>query len=238
MQMAEVAYELRNGADVIVGSEEVIQLPSLNFEDFLAFMLNEPGTTAARAGVRMVETFKEMYSRPEYSDMLEQAKYGVQLSAISSSEIPAFARKAANWARLAMQVNDTAALIKAKIEVLRFEVGDETSDPDKQISFYGDLYHFVELVNTNLDPALPGAGELKAAGEDLQKFIGSRLTLKNSFVGKDRTGKDYSNTHGIAIHLPGRPGNLIEYYPSYSGLAFEKTTGWQKFINYLKRIGY
>ena len=26
-----------------------------------------------------------------------------------------------------------------------FEIGDETTDPDKQISFYGDLYNFVEL---------------------------------------------------------------------------------------------
>jgi hypothetical protein len=238
MQMAEVAYELRNAADVIVGSEEVIQLPSLNFEDFLAFMLTEPGATAAAAGVRMVETFKEMYSRPEYAEMLARTKYGVQLSAISSAELPAFAGKAANWARMAMKVNDKAALIKAKTKVLRFEVGDETTDPDKQISFYGDLYHFVELVNANLDTALPGAPELKAAGEDLQKFIGSELMLKNSFVGKDRTGKAYSDTHGIAIHIPGRPGNLIEYYPSYSALAFEKAAGWQEFISYLEKIGY
>jgi hypothetical protein len=137
-----------------------------------------------------------------------------------------------------MLVNDRAALIKAKTEVLRFEVGDEISDPDKQISFYADLSHFARLVNANLNTALPGALELKAAGEDLQTFIGSVLTLKNSFVGKDRTGKDYSDTHGIAIHIPGRPGNLIEYYPSYSGLAFEKASGWQEFIRYLEKIGY
>jgi hypothetical protein len=237
MQMAEVAYELRDGADIIVGSEEVIQLPSLNFEDFLAQMTGDPKASAAEAGVRLVDTFKEMYSRPEYAEMLEKTKYGVQLSAIRASELLAFSRKTADWARLAMLVNDTAALTKARTEVLRFEVGDETTDPDKQISFYGDLYHFVELVNKNLNLALPGAGELKAAGESLERSIRDDLTLRNAFLGKDRTGKDYSNAHGIAIHIPGKPGNLIEYYPSYSDLAFEKASGWRKFINYLEMTG-
>ena len=32
--MEEVAYEIKDGADVIVGAEEVIQLPSLNWEGF------------------------------------------------------------------------------------------------------------------------------------------------------------------------------------------------------------
>jgi hypothetical protein len=157
--------------------------------------------------------------------MLEKTKYGVQLSAIRSDELTIFALKVKNWARLAMQVNDTAAYKKAKTGVLRFEIGDEVTDPDKQISFYGDLYNFVELVNAGLTPSLPGAEALKAAGEDLNKFIAEELTIKNAYLGKDRTGKDYSNTHGIAIDIPGKPGTLIEYYPTYSKLAFEKASG-------------
>ena len=236
MQMAEVAYELKDGADIIVGAEEVVQLPSFNFEDFFAQMLANPGVLAPQAGVYLVDTFKEMYSRPEYSDMLEKTKYGTQLSAIRANKLTVLSRKAGNWARLAMQTGDTAAYKKAKTEVLRFEVGDETTDPDKQISFYADLAHFVELVNINLDAAIPGTAELKAAGEDLNAFISGELVLKNVYLGRDRTGKDYSNTHGIAIDIPGKPGNLIEFYPTYSGLAFEKASGWSKFMSYLEKI--
>jgi len=94
----------------------------------------------------------------------------------------------------------------------------------------------VELINANLNPALPGAGKFKTAGDDLNKFIAAELTVKNVYLGKDRTGKDYSNTHGIAINIPGKPGSLIEYYPTYSRLAFEKATGWQNFMNYLEKI--
>ena len=236
MQMAEVAYEIKDGADIIVGSEEVIQLPSFNFEDFFALMLANPGISPAGAGAGLVDTFKEMYSRPEYSDMLEKTKYGTQLSAIRADKLPVLARKAGNWARLAMQVNDTAAYRKAKTDVLRFEIGDETTDPDKQISFYADLAHFVKLVGENLDAAKPGAAELKAAGADLNEYISGELVVKTASLGRDRTGKEYSNTRGIAIDIPGKPGNLIEYYPTYDKLAFEKASGWSKFMAYLEKI--
>jgi hypothetical protein len=236
MQMAEVAYELKDGADIIIGSEEVIQLPSLNFEDFFGLMLANPGAGAEQAGVYAVDTFREMYSRPEYHDMLTQNKYGTQLSAIRSDKLEELARKIKNWTGLAMQVNDAAAYKKARTGVLRFEIGDETTDPDKQISFYGDLYHFVELVSAGLDAGRPGADKLKAAGEDLNKFIASGLTVKNVYLGMDRTGKDYSNTHGISINIPGKPGSLIEYYPTYSRLAFEKAAEWKKFTDYLEKI--
>ena len=237
MQMAEVAYELKDGADVIVGSEEVIQLAGLNWEGFLAALEKNPGAGAEAAGTYMVDTFHEMYSRPEFQQQLEQTKYGTQLSAIRAAKLPEFAKKVKTWYELEMAAGDKPALAKAKKEVLRFEVGDETTDPEKLISFYGDLYNFVELAGRYANPALPGAKELAAAGEDLKTFIASRLTIKNVWLSKDRTGKEYSNTHGIAINIPGRSGNLIEYYPAYSKLAFEKASGWNAFSKYLESIG-
>ena len=237
MQMAETSYELKDGADIIVGSEEVIQLASLNFEDFFTALEANPAAGAEQAGVYLVDTFHEMYSRPEMQQQLADTKYGTQLSAIRSAKLPLLAEKAKNWARLAMAAGDNAAMARAKTEVLRFEVGDETTDPDKQISFYGDLYNFVELTGRYADLSKPGAKEAAAAGEDLEKFIAGDLTVKNVWVGKDRTGKEYSNTHGISIDIPGKPGNLVEYYPTYSKLAFEKASGWSKFMTYLEGAG-
>jgi hypothetical protein len=236
MQMAEVAYEIKDGAKVIVGSEEVIQLPSLNWEDFLTLLEANPSAGAETAGVYMVDTFREMYARPEFQDMLTATKYGTQLSAIRAALLPQLAAKVKTWYELAMAADDKPALAKAKAEVLRFEVGDETTDPDKRISFYGDLYNFVELAGRYADPARPGAKELAAAGKSLNKFIESELTIKNVWLGKDRTGKEYSNTHGIAINIPGKPGTLLEYYPTYSRLAFQKASGWEAFMTYLGTI--
>ncbi len=236
MQMAEVAYEIKDAAQVIVGSEEVIQLASLNWEDFLSRLEEKPASGPEAAGVMMTETFREMYSRPEFVDMLDKTKYGTQLSAIRASALPGLAARTKAWYELAMAAGDKAALAKAKEGVLRFEVGDETTDPDKSISFYGDLYNFVELAGRNADASLPGAAGLAKAGEELKSYIADSLTISNVWVGKDRTGKEYSNTHGIALQIPGKPGNLIEYYPTYSRLAFEKATGWDRFVKYLGTI--
>ncbi|MBU2530050.1 MAG: hypothetical protein KKD35_03325 [Elusimicrobia bacterium] len=236
MQMAEVNYQIKDYADVIVGAEEVIQLPSFNFEDFYSLMLANPGASSKQAGIFLVDTFKEMYSRPEYSNMLEETKYGTQLSAIRSSMMEGFGKKLSAWANIAMKINDRKAMSKAKKDVLRFEVGDDITDPKKEISFYGDIYDFIRIVNENLDANINGSKNLKTAGEALQKFIDDNLVIKNVALGKDRTGKDYSRTHGIAIHIPGKPGTLIEYEDTYGKLEFAKATNWEKFIDYLKQI--
>ncbi|MDD2806326.1 MAG: clostripain-related cysteine peptidase [Elusimicrobiales bacterium] len=236
MQMAEVAYELKDGAEVIVGAEEVIQLPSLNWEGFLEGLNKNPAAGAEAAGAYMVDSFKEMYSRPEMLELLQQGGYGTQLSAIRGAKMRGLAQKLKDWYPLAMAVGDKAALAKAKRDVVRFEIGDPTTDPDKQIAFYGDLHNFVELAARHADKALPGAAEALAAGERLNKFITSELVIKNASIGKDRTGKDFSAVKGLAINIPGRPGALIEYYPTYSKLFFAQDSGWETFMKYLDGI--
>jgi hypothetical protein len=236
MQMAEVAYEIKDGADVIVGAEEVIQLPGLNWEDFLARLEANPAAAPEAAGTWMVDTFKEMYSRPEMQQLLADGGYGTQLSAIRGAKMRELAKKIKDWHTLEMAAGDKAALAKAKAGVVRFEIGDPATDPDKRIAFYGDLHHFVELAALNADKSLPGAAEALAAGERLNKFITSELVIKNAAIGKDRTGKDFSAVKGLAIDIPGRPGTLIEYYPTYSKLFFAQDSGWETFMKYLDGV--
>ena len=236
MQMAEVAYEIKDGADVIVGAEEVIQLPSLNWEDFLAQLEANPAAAPETAGIYMVDTFKEMYSRPDMQELLTQGGYGTQLSAIRGAKLRDLAKKIREWHTLAMAAGDKAALARAKAGVVRFEIGDPATDPDKRIAFYGDLHNFVELAALNADKSLPGAAEALAAGERLNKFITSDLVIRNAAVGKDRTGKDFSAVKGLAINIPGKPGTLIEYYPTYSKLFFAQDSGWETFMKYLDGV--
>ncbi len=236
MQMAEVAYEIKDGADVIVGAEEVIQLPSLNWEGFLTLLEDNPAAGAETAGAYMVDSFREMYSRPEMQELLAQGGYGTQLSAIRGAKMRGLAKRIKDWYQLAMKAGDRRALAKAKAGVVRFELGDPETDPDKQIAFYGDLHHFVELTGSNADKTRPGAAAALAAGEALNKFIDEELVIKNAALGKDRTGKSFSDVKGISVDIPGRPGDLIEYYPSYSKLLFARDSGWETFMKYLQGI--
>ncbi len=236
MQMAEVAYEIKDYAEVIAGSEEVIQLPSFNFEDFLAALKNNPGATPQEAGAYLTNTFKEMYSRPEYQDLLISTKYGTQLSAIRGKALKSFAAVMKDFASYISSSAQEDALAAAKRDVLRFEVGDENTDPDKLISFYADIYDFANLlVKYTSDPVK----KQKAAEifDRLKSNIEKELVISNVFLNMDRTGKDYSRAHGISLHIPGMPGNLIDYHKTYRNLAFEKETGWSAAIKRIENVG-
>ncbi|HOI42721.1 MAG TPA: clostripain-related cysteine peptidase [Elusimicrobiales bacterium] len=236
MQMGEVAYELRGLADVIVGSEEVVMFPTFNFEDFLAALAADPDADAERAGTLLADTYIEMYSRPEHSAMLAEYKFGAHLSAIRGPALEGFAERAGKWAKAVLKNGDDAALRAARRDVLRFEVGDEVTDPQKLISFYADIHHFTSLYEAAMDGSRPAAPAAAAAGRDLRDWIDSELVVRNVFLGKDRTGKDFSATRGIALNIPGLKGDLLPYHRSYGELAFEKASDWGDLVEYMENL--
>lgn len=234
MQMAEVVSEIKDYAKVIVGSEEVIQLPSFNWEDFLGLLKKYPDSDAEKAGIFLVDTFKEMYQRPEYFKLLVDGQYGTQLSAIRASEMDKFISSIKKIGDIVMKIKDVNAISKAKRDVLRFEVGEVSNDPDKLISFYGDIYNFLELIDKNYsNKSDPVYLEFSRELNNFKRIINGKLVIKNVYLNKDRTNKDFSNTHGISMYIPGAKGELINYYDTYTKLEFDKLTGWSRVIKFL-----
>lgn len=237
MQMAEVITEIKDYADYIVGSEEVIQLPSFNWEDFFASLVKEPSMNARKAAIVMVDTFKEMYQRPQYFQLLVEGQYGTQLSAIDTRYMKKFLESIKRFSQIIPQLKDIDAISKAKRDVLRFEVGEVYNDPDKLISFYADPYHFFQLIERYYaDRTDESFLRFKEEFENFKSIVDKKLVVKNVYLHKDRTGKDFSNTHGISMHIPGKEGHLIDYHDTYHQLEFEKQTNWSKVIEFLKKI--
>ncbi len=237
MQMAEVITEIKDYANVVVGSEEVIQLPSFNWEDFFKSLVEKPSMNEEEAGKVLTETFKEMYSRPQYFQILVEGNYGAQLSAVKTAYMNEFLASVKRISQIIPLLKDTGALSKAKRDVLRFEVGETYNDPDKLISFYADPYHFFELIEKYYaDSNEANFIKFQKELQNFKKIVDRKLVIKNVFLHKDRTGKDYSNTHGISMHIPGKEGHLIDYYDTYNQLLFDHLTGWSKVIDYLKKI--
>lgn len=236
MQLAEVAYEMRDYADVVVGSEEVIQLASFDFTAFLTRLAAKPHSSAEEAGVYLVDTFKDFYGRPDMIEMLAQTKYGVQLSALRMSKFHSLVSKLDAWARAAKDLGDDNAIRQAKRGVLRMEVGDEGTDPVKLVSFYADLGNFVELYNKNLSGKDAKSASVRAKGAALLSFMDNELVIRNTGFSKDRTGKDYSIARGLSIDIPGEPGTLVEMENKYADLPFARDTFWPQFRAYVDSV--
>jgi len=233
MQMAEITYEIRDYADIIVGSEEIIQLPSFDFTGILKAMAARPGIDAEQAARILTGTFYSLYTSPEIAPELDKTKYGVQLSAIRSARLSEFVKLLNEWTRLVIAADDKTALRAAKLGVLRFEIGDDTTDPDKLISFYGDISDFAAIYAANLSPAGFMTPAVRKKSAQLINFVTRKLVISNVYYGKDRTGKKYSRTKGISIHIPGAPGSLIQYENTYRNLAFARHSNWPAFMRYL-----
>jgi hypothetical protein len=236
MQMAEIVTEIKDYSKIIIGSEEVIQLPSFNWEDFFDFLVKNPDTDIRKLSIFFVESFKEMYQRPEYFQLLVEGKYGTQLSAIDTRYMNEFLSIMKKMSDAIVLLNDKKAIAMAKKDVLRFEVGEVDTDPDKLISFYADPYNFFELIDKYYTNKEENYYQFKNIFESFKNIIDKKLIIKNVYLNKDRTGKDFSNTHGISMHIPGKEGNLINYYPTYNELDFDKITNWSKAINFIKSI--
>jgi hypothetical protein len=61
MGMAEVAYQFRGEADVMVSSESVIPFEGMDYQPFLAQLAADPSMTPEALGVAMVDAYAACY---------------------------------------------------------------------------------------------------------------------------------------------------------------------------------
>ncbi len=154
MQMAEVVYELRNSAPVIVGSEETEPGDGWDYGAFLSRL--DPYSLAPEAVAKAaVEGYNASYSA--------KGK-GVTMSAVRTSAAEPLRALLDQWADLAM-TQDKAKLKEALNESLGFSGADSR-----------DLLNFLSLAGARL-PAL------QAKGAEIAALVSGRMLIKNAPAG-------------------------------------------------------
>ena len=242
MQMGEVAFEVKDKTDVIVGSEEVVPGLGYPYSVFLGALAKNPGMDSETLGATTVEAFKMFYDAlNSNSAAAGKPLKGAQLSAIRSSKLADFGVKVSEFAALAKEVNDVAALKAARTGVMRYDMIGPESDPQKAISFYGDMYSYAGLVAANLKGAdgPTKAAALKQKSVELQDFISKQLVIDSKASGTDRLGRNMADSHGISIYLPPAevrvPQEKLEgiFEGQYTDFEFDKAVKWHDFVTYL-----
>jgi len=231
MQMGEVLSEIKGSASVMVGSEETIPGVGYPYHVFLGAMAREPGMSAEKLGSIMVEAYKMFYQ----SDV----KRGAQLSAVRVAKASEFETRVKALTAAIKGVNDAAALKAARAGVMRFDIVGAESDPRKQISFYGDLYNYLELLEGAMTAKGAAAEDLRAKSAGLRAFIARDLVIHNNYFDRDRAGRDFKDTHGISVYLPPVIDQIEQaklegiFEGKYQDFAFSRATGWHDFVTYL-----
>jgi len=172
MQMLEVAYEIRTGADYVVGSEETEPGDGYTYNTWLAPLAAKPSMTQAELSKTMVDS---------YTDHYQSINQGGTQSAIKTENLAKLGKLLDGW---------TSAVVASG------EVANAKNARTKAQSFYyssnKDLTHFVKLVNDGTQNA-----DVKAKGAELLNFLSGSVIYHNR-----ATGARYANALGLAIYIP------------------------------------
>ncbi len=200
MQMAEVAYELRNSVKVIVGSEETVPGDGYPYTPILASLTADPGMGPEQLGGVIVDDYLANYNTD------------ATLSALRTAALPTFVRALDNWLE-ALKADPKAFAAAADPEL------------GNSVSHFGykdskDLVDYVDRVD-----ASPDAGpQVKAAGAALKNFIENALLIR---YGARPAGDDpYTASNGLAIYMP----DLRYDSANYETLSFSGDSEWGDFL--------
>ncbi|MHB0995443.1 MAG: clostripain-related cysteine peptidase [Elusimicrobiales bacterium] len=226
MQMASVAYELKDSADYVVGAEEIVPGPGLPYDTVLAALAANPGMSSDQASRLLVDKFHEFYD--SNNAQLVAMKYlkagaGTTLSAVRSSASRDFVAVLNTWAAEAAKPANYPALKAAMAGTLAFEYGNSATSADTQTSARSrDLYDFARNIN-----AQAGASPaLKTASQDLMDFIESgSYVINNKTTGPNNA---YRRAKGMAVYVP-----KVIYDPSYDETLFARDSKWDELIKFM-----
>lgn len=152
MQMAAVAYELRNSAEVLVGSQIVVPSRSFPYAEILSRL---PGLNAEQAGIMMVDAYGSTYGD------------NVTLSALRASALDGFVSVLNNWVG-AVRSNPVSFEAAASEDTVQATYSPRGMRDSK------DLEDYVDQVGA----ALPTDKAVQNAGTALKRYMDRNLILR------------------------------------------------------------
>ncbi|MBU2574980.1 MAG: hypothetical protein KKH28_12975, partial [Elusimicrobia bacterium] len=238
MQMAEVAYEMKDYTDLIIGSEEVMLAYGFEYDKLISFMDSNPKVTAEQMSAHLINWYREFYAHGINLGPINipLTAIGATLSTIRPRALNELPLHLSQFASAVMNNNETEAVTYAVRDVIRF-ILDPKNDPKKQIASYGDLYDFAKLVGERAK-----SPDTKQKARDLMGFISGKLVMaKIGINGDQENGYDYTQVGGIAIEVTRRAKKLPPNFDQisetkYSDLALSQASLWDEFVQWTDKV--
>ena len=212
MSMMEVAYQLRDYAEVIVGSEELEPEKGWDYAAVVSFLVENPNASNEEISKLIIESFIDSYA--------DREELKVTLSALRTK----------NLTDVACRMNSFAHTILRKESRIRrtfLSIVDDaqTFDYENNEQIYRDLKHFILLTKDNyMDDE-----EIVEASDALLKSLDTLLIQNKT--------NNFTNAHGLSVYLPLMPnmsGFAINVFSALDINAKSEAPYWLKLF---KQIG-
>lgn len=246
MQMAEVAYEVGAGAEMVIASEEVDRAvffqPAERLEYLKAFAKEDTGMIAAGFIVlrdRLVKPGNAVnYVHGTSTKTYVMAKdIPSTLSALRTSELALLPGDLDRWTAAVMAAGEEDVVRYAVAATVRLGVLKPSQQPFSQFT---DLYSFVQLVSHST-----GSDEVRRASSELFSRI-NRIVAWDSVSDTNVNGVDYSReVRGLGIKMiplspvrPVHPSMEVVLDTRYADLRLSKDSSWDEFLAWAGGIYY
>jgi len=207
MGVLEVAYELKDVSDYIVGSQDVVYLFTY---PFVGSTIREVGQAAATTTGRDIATslVNSFDSNRTHDQRLRHTTVGRTLSAVDTSQLDAVATEVAQFS------NNTTALEQADWDDLRSLAQDNTPFfPGNGFDFQRDAGKFFG----NVADAEQFSTALRDSARDVANAIDDAVI---------ETTNDPRSSSGVSTYLPTSPAHLVpEYATRFAG--YDADTNWE-----------
>jgi|GEM_PF-885157 len=197
MQTAEVAYQVGEAADVIIGSEEVDWSDLFQHKERFAYLNAHPGDSTEDIAAAFVNMRQERM-------VGDREKRYNTLSAVRTAELKGLPAALNAWTDAVMNAKEPFALLQTVSDAARFEsnIPRHSVYVNSQLVDLGDFTGAVAKLSKN-DGVKTAAGGIARL---LQKAV-----IANSAVGTNTEGVDYAKrVHGLSIRMlplaPRSPG--------------------------------
>jgi len=210
MGMAEVAYQIRDYADVMVASEEVAYAGAPL--DYLSNLTANPSMSASELADVIVSSYIEYTT----ANSLQSTMSGVDLSQISSLKTATDS--------LAQRLNESESVYNETIKRVRGQTEGYEGPYSDMYGWYMDLYHFAQLIYQYIPDSA-----IKTDAANVMAWLNSTVFVEGHCY--------HPNSHGLSIFFPWKTGtNYDSFMTAYSAIDFANHTMWDEFVDYHAHI--
>jgi hypothetical protein len=211
MGMVEVAYQIRDYADIMIASEEVMYTGQ-PYDYYLATLTANPSMSPSELANIIVSNYIEDII--DYSlrtgNLLESTLSAVDLSQISSLKTAVD--------NLAQRLNNSESTYNDEIRMARCQA--EGYQGPSGYGWYIDLYHFAQLIYQYIPNS-----DIRNDANQVMTLLSNAVTAEDHYL--------HPNSHGLSIFFPCKSGGYYNYFmDKYLTIDFASDTIWNEFIEY------
>lgn len=200
MNMIEVAYEMKDTADIMVGSEENEPLGGWPYEAILNRLVAQPDMTPEELARMIVVEYGRSYEN-------------------SGKQATQSALDLRNIIQLTKSIDDMSSALLGKMNEVAWHLGWS-----RMVTQHFDYPEYIDLGDFahNVAQTFIQHDDIKTAAEQVQR------TLDNSFVMQNvAIGYNVELSKGVSIYFP---SHKREYAPEYKDLRFSIGHQWDKLL--------